>query len=340
MSSLSPSATVIPSHFRTLTCPPSCLASGRIRAWTQAKSMDGMVFAQRPSGGQILQAQEEGNQGLKRGRGIRDEVKSRDLPCSWVWPHLLRAAWEPSWNHPSAFSAAGWMPSAYTVVDALWVDLPTFEEDCLRTVCLRSSAFSPPGGRFLTGTSSALGLDARFYGYDQYWWLLQCLAWSMASGCDNSRRLGSPYFSFIDEESDLMPGLSQFQAHGVNADQGGCELESSWRNVEDALGISARLCELRYTWAGPDRLLTGGTPCIHFFLLANSCISGHRLWAVFVCLSCFPLSCRVLESLPQQSWPASDKYHLITEQVFLPFFSARLLLPKIKLHCNTTELPF
>lgn len=49
----------------------------------------------------------------------------------------------------------------------------------------------------------------------------------MAPGCDNSRRLGSPYFSFIDEESDLMPGLLQFQAHGVNADQEGCELESS-----------------------------------------------------------------------------------------------------------------
>ena len=109
------------------------------------------------------------NQGLERGRGIRDEVQSRNLPCSWTWPRLLRATWEPSWNHPSAFSAAGWMPSAYTVVDALWVGLPTFEEGCLRTVCLRSSAFSPPGGRFSTGTSSAWGLDARFCGYDQYW---------------------------------------------------------------------------------------------------------------------------------------------------------------------------
>ena len=172
-----------------------------------------------------------------------------------------------------------------------------------------------------------------------------CSAWhgpwhitSQFTGCDNSRRLGSPYFSFIDE--DLMPGLLQFQAHVVNDDQGGCELESSWRNVEDALGMSARLCELRYTWAGWDRLLTGGTPCTHFFLIANSCIPGHLLWALFVCLSCFPLPCRVLEPLPQQSWPASDKYHLITEQVFLPFFSARLLLPKIKLHSNTTELPF
>lgn len=50
---------------------------------------------------------------------------------------------------------------------------------------------------------------------------------SQVTGCDNSSRLGSPYFSFIDEESDLMSGLSQFQAHVVNADQGGCELESS-----------------------------------------------------------------------------------------------------------------
>lgn len=64
------------------------------------------------------------------------------------------------------------------------------------------------------------------------------------------------------------------------------------------------------------------------------------LWALFVCLSCFPLPCGVLEPLPQRSWPASDKYHLITEQVFLPFFSAQLLLLKTKLHSNTAELPF
>ena len=132
------------------------------------------------SGAQILQAQEEGNQGLEGGRGIRDEVQSRDLPCSWAWPRLLRATWEQSWNYPSALSAAGWMPSAYTGVDALWVGLPIFEEGCPRTICLRSPAFSPPGRIFSTSTSSAWGLDAHSCGYNQYWWLLQHQAWSMA----------------------------------------------------------------------------------------------------------------------------------------------------------------
>ena len=168
MSSSSPLATSLPFQDTHLSTVMPCkwqnqgLNPGQKHGWHGLRPM-------RPSGAQILQAQEEGNQGLERGRGIRDEVQSRNLPYSWTWPRLQRATWEPSWNHPSAFSAAGWMPSAYTVVDALWVGLPTFEEGCLRTVCLRSSAFSPPSGRFLTGTSSAWGLDARFCGYDQYW---------------------------------------------------------------------------------------------------------------------------------------------------------------------------
>lgn len=49
------------------------------------------------------------------------------------------------------------------------------------------------------------------------------------------------YSSFTDEESDLMPGLSQFQAHVVNVDQGCCELGPFWTNLVDALGIFARL---------------------------------------------------------------------------------------------------
>lgn len=188
MSSLSPSATVIHSHFRTLTCPPSCLTqvaeSGlepRPKAWMAWSSPKGLPGA--PS----CRLQEEGNQGLK-GRGIRDEVKSRDLPCSWVWPHnLLRAAWEPSWNHPLQPFRCRLDALSLHCGRALWVDLPTFEEEAAWEPSVWEAQPSPRRrGRFLTGTSSALGLDARFYGYDQYWWLLQRLAWSMAPGCDNS----------------------------------------------------------------------------------------------------------------------------------------------------------
>ena len=135
MSSSSPSATVIPSHFRTLTCPLSCLVSGRIRAWTQAKSMDGMVFAQwgllglrscRLRRKEIRVWKEEGESGMRYNLGIclapgldhvcwellgnHLEITLQpfllqagcpqlilwSMLCGWVCPHLRKAAWEPS----------------------------------------------------------------------------------------------------------------------------------------------------------------------------------------------------------------------------------------------------
>lgn len=94
--------------------------------------------------------------------------------------------------------------------------------------------------------------------------------------CDNSRKLLHHYSHAVDKDSDLVPGLSKFRAHVFNADQGGCELGPFWGNVEEALGIFARLiplCELRHTCAGPDSLLPGGATCTQLFLSAHSCIS-------------------------------------------------------------------
>ena len=80
---------------------------------------------------------------------------------------------------------------------------------------------------------------------------------------------------------------------------------------------------------------------LHLALLPSPLWSPQALlWVLSVCSSCLSLPCGDLVPLTQQGWPANDKYHLITEQAFLLCLSARLLLLKIKLHSNTTELPF
>lgn len=123
-----------------------------------------------------------------------------------------------------------------------------------------------------------------------------------------------------------------------SADQEGCELGPFWGNVEDALGVFARLVAAR--WDAPVEGQTAGSqqvppaPGSSSQPTLASPASALSAWVAFP----FPVECWSLST--QWSWPASDKYHLITEQAFLPFLSARLLLPEIKLHSDTTELPF
>lgn len=61
---------------------------------------------------------------------------------------------------------------------------------------------------------------------------------------------------FIDEESDGIPGLSKFQAHVINADQGGCGVGPFWRAL--LAPCQTHCCEPRYTWAGWENLLPEG----------------------------------------------------------------------------------
>lgn len=104
-----------------------------------------VVSLAKPPGALVRQPQE----GIRvLGREIWAKVQPSNLLPSWTWPCFLRAAWEPSWDQPPAFPAAGWMPSVYDGADASLMGLPTFAESCMRTMCLRNSASHLSGWRF------------------------------------------------------------------------------------------------------------------------------------------------------------------------------------------------